>query len=48
MHSIDKKDIQRLKEDPTGFAMMMEDDQIEHVISAFVSVLNERIKDRGG
>ena len=49
MHCIDeKKEIRRLIEDPTSFAMMMDEDELQDVIAAFVSVLNQRTKDRGG
>lgn len=37
----------KLEKDPIGFAMMMEYDQIEEVIVAFVSVLNKRKPNRG-
>jgi len=42
------KDAKKLSNDPVSFAMMMDDSQVEHVIVTFVSVLNKRIKDRGG
>ena len=48
MPYIDIKDIQKMAEDPITVAMMMDDYQLEHVIAVFVSVLNQRIKDRGG
>ena len=48
MKPITRKDVQRLENDPIGFAMMMNDHQLENAIVAFVSVLNNRITDRGG
>jgi len=48
MQPVTKKDIEKLAKDPVTFAVMMDEHQLEHVISAFVSVLNQRIKDRGG
>ena len=48
MQHLDKKDTKRLAEDPVSLAIMMDDSQLEHVIAAFVSVLIQRIKDRGG
>ena len=38
----------KLKEDPISFAMMLDDEEIEEVIAAFVSVLNRRKRSRGG
>jgi len=48
MQHIDKKSTKRLAEDPVSFAIMMDDSQLEQIIAAFVSVLIQRIKDRGG
>ena len=48
MPYIEEKNIEKLIEDPLSFAMMMDDHQLEHVITEFISVLNQRIKDRGG
>ena len=48
MECITKKDIQKLAKDPISFAIMMDNHQLEHVIVAFVSVLNKRKPDRGG
>lgn len=48
MKPVTRKDVQRLAKDPISFAMMMNDDQLEDAIVAFVSVLNDRIIDRGG
>ncbi len=48
MEYIKRKDIEKLNKDPLIFAMMMDDDQLEHVIVTFVSVINKRKSDRGG
>jgi len=42
MQYISKKEVDRLVNDPIGFAIMMDDSQIEDLIAAFVSVLNKR------
>ena len=42
------KDVLKLAKDPISFAMMMDESELEHVIVAFVSVLNKRKPDRGG
>ena len=42
MKPVTRTDVERLVTDPIGFAMMMDDAQLEHVIVAFVSVLNKR------
>jgi len=47
MEPITRKDIEKLENDPVGFAMLMEYDRIEAVIVAFVSVLNKRKPNRG-
>jgi hypothetical protein len=47
MQSINRKDVEKLENDPLGFAMMMENHQIEDAIVAFVSVLNRRKPNRG-
>ena len=47
MPSITKEEIQKLQNDPLGFAILMEDRHIEHVIVTFVSVLNKRKRKRG-
>ena len=39
---------ERLSKDPVSFAMLMENEQIEHVIVMFVSVLIQRKLGRGG
>jgi hypothetical protein len=44
----EKEEIKHLIEDPTSFAMMMDEEDLQDVIAAFVSVLNQRTKDRGG
>ncbi len=43
-----QKSIDKLSKDPISFAMLMEEDQIEHVIVGFVSVLIQRKFGRGG
>ena len=48
MECITRKDTQKLAKDPISFAMMMDESELEHVIVAFVSVLNKRKPDRGG
>ena len=48
MPYIDRKMIQLIAEDPVSVAVMMDDHELENVIAEFVSVLNQRIKDRGG
>ena len=48
MECITRKDTQKLAKDPISFAMMMDENELEHVIVAFVSVLNKRKPDRGG
>ena len=48
MNCINRETVKKLIEDPLSFAMMMDDEQLEHVIVTFVSVLNKRNTDRGG
>ena len=48
MNYATRKNAKKLTEDPLSFAMMMDDEQLEHVIVTFVSVLNKRNTDRGG
>ena len=48
MNNITRKCVTKLIEDPISFAMMMEKEDLEHVIVNFVSVLNKRKIDRGG
>jgi len=44
-----RKEVAKLINDPISFAMLMENQDLEHVIVTFVSVLNKRKKtDRGG
>ena len=45
---ITRKDIRKLTEDPLGFAMMMQNQELESVIVTFVSVLNRRKQNGGG
>jgi hypothetical protein len=46
MNCINRKNVKKLVEDP--LSMMMDDEQLEHVIVTFVSVLNKPKTDRGG
>ena len=48
MNCVNRKNVQKLIDDPLSFAMMMDDEQLEHVIVTFISVLNKRRTDRGG
>jgi hypothetical protein len=48
MNCVNRNNVKKLIEDPLNFAMMMDDEQLEHVIVTFVSVLNKRKTDRGG
>ena len=48
MNCVNRNNVKKLIEDPLSFAMMMDDEQLEHVIVTFVSVLNKRKTDRGG
>ena len=48
MNCVNRNKVKKLIEDPLSFAMMMDDEQLEHVIVTFVSVLNKRKTDRGG
>ena len=48
MNGAIRKNVKKLIEDPLSLAMMMDDEQLEHVIVTFVSVLNKRKTDRGG
>ena len=41
-------DIAKLLKDPLGYALLMEDQQIEHVIVTFVAVLLRRNENGGG
>jgi len=48
MKYIRKKDVERLLNNPIGFAMMIDKSQLEQVIVTFVSILNDRQMGRGG
>lgn len=48
MKYIQRKDIEKLTNDPIGFAIMMDDGQLEHVIATFVAILNKRKINGGG
>jgi len=48
MNTVTQDDIGKLQKDPLSFAILMEDQQIEHVIVTFVSVLIRRNENRGG
>jgi len=45
---ITRKDVIKLTGEPLGFAMMMQNQELEDVIVAFVSVLNKRKLTGGG
>ena len=42
MQCVNRIDAKKLAEDPLSFALMLDDEQLEHVIATFVSVLNKR------
>jgi len=48
MHRVTNEDVRKLCEDPLSFAVVMEEDEIEHVIAVFISVLLRRKPRRGG
>ena len=48
MNIITQDDIGKLLRDPLSYAVLMEDQQIEHVIVTFVSVLLRRSENGGG
>ena len=48
MHSVSRKQVKQLIAQPIDFALMMEDSDLQDVISVFVTVLNKRKTDRGG
>jgi len=48
MNIIKRDDIDKLQKDPLGYAILMEDRQIEHVIVTFVAVLLKRNETGGG
>ena len=45
---ITRRDVHKLAGDPLGFAMMMQNQELEEVIVTFVSVLNKRKLTGGG
>lgn len=47
MQGVIQKDIERLKKDPLGFAILMDDEDLEQAISAFFMVLKNRKNNRG-
>jgi len=47
MQGVIQKDIERLKKDPLGFAILMDDEDLEEAISAFFMVLKNRKNNRG-
>ena len=48
MKKMNEDEVKRLVKDPVSFAMMMNNDQIEHVIVMFVSVLINQKQNQGG
>jgi hypothetical protein len=48
MNNITPDDIDKLQKDPLGYAVLMEDQQIEHVIVTFVADLLRRNENGGG
>lgn len=48
MQHITRNEAEKLANDPIGFAMMMDDSQLEDVVVAFVSALLDKNKSRGG
>ena len=48
MNTITQDDIGKLLKDPLSYAVLMEDQQIEHVIVTFVAVLLRRNEKGGG
>jgi len=49
MQHITRNDAEKLANNPIGFAMMMDDSQLEDVVVAFVSaLLLDKNKSRGG
>jgi len=48
MQSVNGEIVKNLRKDPVSVAMMMDNGELEQIIAAFVSVLNQRTKDRGG
>ena len=47
MQGVIQQDIERLKKDPLGFAIMLDDDDLEQAIAAFFTVLKHRKNKRG-
>ena len=45
---ITRKDVRKLTSDPLGFAIMMQNQELEDVIVTFVSVLNKQKLNGGG
>lgn len=48
MNTITQDDIGKLQKDPLSYALLMDDQQIEHVIVTFVAVLLRRNENGGG
>ena len=48
MNTVTQDDIGKLQKDPLSFAVLMDDQQIEHVIVTFVAVLIRRSENGGG
>ena len=48
MNTVTQDDIGKLQKDPLSFAVLMDEQQIEHVIVTFVAVLIRRSENRGG
>jgi len=48
MQHVIRNEAEKLVNNPISFAMMMYDSQLENVIVAFISVLLDKNKDRGG
>ena len=48
MNTITQDDIGKLQKDPLSFAVLMDEQQIEHVIVTFVAVLIRRNENGGG
>ena len=42
MQYIRREDVEKLVNDPIGFAIMMDDSQLEEVIATFVAILNKK------
>ena len=48
MNTVTQDDIGKLQKDPLSFAVLMDEQQIEHVIVTFVAVLIRRNENGGG